>query len=201
MKNCFHAVILDRRRYSRRVSDIAPDKWSPSHKVFVPVTKVVQRDRPESGSTEHFAGMRADISSAADHQMESMRAWRSAAFQRRGAASGPLWLECWRRPVALSAKASPPKAAEAVRPCTSAALPKADVNSTHWPPTLCAKSGREQLQQIQRYSITSSAMASSDGGTSMPSACAVCRLRANSNLVDCSTGSSAGLAPLRMLPV
>jgi hypothetical protein len=38
-------------------------------------------------------------------------------------------------------------------------------------------------------------------GTSMPSARAVCRLMMNSNLVDCSTGRSAGLAPLRMLPV
>jgi hypothetical protein len=30
------------------------------------------------------------------------------------------------------------KAAETVLPCNSAALPKADVNSAHWPPTLCA---------------------------------------------------------------
>ena len=30
---------------------------------------------------------------------------------------------------------------------------------------------------------------------------AVCRLMMNSNLVDCKTGRSAGLAPLRMLPV
>ena len=50
------------------------------------------------------------------------------------------------------------------------------------------------------YSITSSAMESSPGGTSMPSARAVCRLMTNSNLVDCRTGRSAGLAPLRMLP-
>jgi len=51
------------------------------------------------------------------------------------------------------------------------------------------------------HSITSSAMDSSDGGTSMPSALAVVRLSTNSNLVDCSTGRSAGFAPLRMLPV
>src|SRR5215510_298965 len=48
------------------------------------------------------------------------------------------------------------------------------------------------------YSITSSARASSVGGTSRPSALAVCRLMTNSNLVDCSTGRSAGLAPLRI---
>jgi hypothetical protein len=52
-----------------------------------------------------------------------------------------------------------------------------------------------------RYSITASAMASSIGGTSMPSVLAVCKLMANVNLVDCWTGRSAGLAPLRMLPV
>src|SRR6266436_6285438 len=47
------------------------------------------------------------------------------------------------------------------------------------------------------HSITSSARASSVGGTSMPSALAVCRLITNSNFVDCSTGKSAGLVPLR----
>src|SRR5262249_8798691 len=46
------------------------------------------------------------------------------------------------------------------------------------------------------YSITSSTLASSCGGTSRPSALAVCRLMTNSNFVDCSTGRSAGLAPL-----
>jgi hypothetical protein len=51
------------------------------------------------------------------------------------------------------------------------------------------------------YSITSSARASNVGGTSRPRDFAVCRLITNSNLVDCSTGKSAGLAPLRMSPV
>src|SRR5262249_2949845 len=51
------------------------------------------------------------------------------------------------------------------------------------------------------HSITSSAMASSVGGTSRPRAFAVCRLIRNSNLVAWRTGSSAGLTPLRMLPV
>ena len=50
------------------------------------------------------------------------------------------------------------------------------------------------------YSITSSARASKVGGTSTPSERAVCRLMVNSNLVDCRTGSSLGLVPLRMLP-
>src|ERR1700738_2505016 len=50
------------------------------------------------------------------------------------------------------------------------------------------------------YSITSSARASRVGGTSMPSARAVGRLMTSSNLLDCTTGKSTGLAPLRMRP-
>jgi hypothetical protein len=41
------------------------------------------------------------------------------------------------------------------------------------------------------YSITSSALASKDGGTVRPSALAVFRLMVNSNFVGCTTGSSA----------
>ena len=50
------------------------------------------------------------------------------------------------------------------------------------------------------HSITSSARASSDGGTVRPSILAVWALMTSSNLVDCTTGKSAGLAPLRMRP-
>ena len=64
-----------------------------------------------------------------------------------------------------------------------------------------AKTGREQLQQMASYSITSSASASSAGGTLRRSILAVCRLMTNSNLLDCITGKSAGFAPLRMRPV
>jgi hypothetical protein len=53
------------------------------------------------------------------------------------------------------------------------------------------------LQKI--YSITSSAVASNDGGTVRPSALAVVRLMTRSNLVGCSTGMSAGFAPRRIL--
>src|SRR5262245_65140895 len=52
---------------------------------------------------------------------------------------------------------------------------------------------------LRRHSITSSAMASSDGGTSRPSALAVLRLMTSSNLVGCWTGMSAGFAPRRIL--
>ena len=51
----------------------------------------------------------------------------------------------------------------------------------------------------QAYSMTRSARTSTDGGIVRPSAFAVLRLIANSNFVGCSTGRSAGLAPLRIL--
>src|SRR5262249_49370162 len=48
------------------------------------------------------------------------------------------------------------------------------------------------------YSITSLAWRSSDCGIVKPSALAVLRLMTSSNLVGCSTGRSAGFAPLRI---
>ena len=48
------------------------------------------------------------------------------------------------------------------------------------------------------YSITSSACASSAGGTAMPSALAVLRLITSSYLVGACTGRSAGFSPLRI---
>src|SRR3954470_14399898 len=45
------------------------------------------------------------------------------------------------------------------------------------------------------HSITSSARASSIGGTVRPSIRAVCALMTSSNFDDCITGRSAGLAP------
>src|SRR5262245_36011378 len=50
------------------------------------------------------------------------------------------------------------------------------------------------------HSITSSARASSVGGTSRPSALAVLRLISNSNFTGCCTGRSAGFSPLRRRP-
>src|SRR5262249_2017484 len=60
---------------------------------------------------------------------------------------------------------------------------------------------RDELASLQlgAHSITSSARVSSVGGTVMPSALAVIRLTARSNLVGCSTGKSAGFAPRRTL--
>src|SRR5262249_26585474 len=49
------------------------------------------------------------------------------------------------------------------------------------------------------HSITSSARASSAGGTVRPSALAVVRLMINSSLTGCSTGRSPAFAPLKIL--
>src|SRR6516164_11103033 len=59
----------------------------------------------------------------------------------------------------------------------------------------------EQRDEVTAFhhSITSSARASSVGGTVRSSALAVTRLMISSNLVDCSTGRSAGFAPRRTL--
>jgi hypothetical protein len=50
------------------------------------------------------------------------------------------------------------------------------------------------------YSITSSAPARIDGGMTRPSACAVFMFTTSSKVVGCTTGRSAGAAPLRILP-
>ena len=55
---------------------------------------------------------------------------------------------------------------------------------------------RDELAPL--HSITSSARASSVGGTSRPSALAVLRLITSSYLVGACTGRSAGFSPLRM---
>src|SRR5262245_1479184 len=80
----------------------------------------------------------------------------------------------------------------------SALPPRADVGADIVERPLCARSGCEQSQQGSAYSITSSAMLSNVGGTVMPSILAVWALMSSSNLVDCTTGRSAGFAPLRM---
>ena len=62
------------------------------------------------------------------------------------------------------------------------------------------RSGRSSAEEIPApHSRTSSARARIEGGMSIPSAFAVFRLMINSNFVGCSTGSSEGFAPLRIL--
>src|SRR5262249_11593801 len=65
-------------------------------------------------------------------------------------------------------------------------------------PRCCAAGQRDELAPL--HSITSSASASSLSGMVRPSALAVLRLITNSNLVDCTTGRSAGFSPLRIRP-
>ena len=48
-------------------------------------------------------------------------------------------------------------------------------------------------------SMILSAKSTTDRGILMPSFSAVCRLMTNSNLIGCSTGMSAGLAPFKIL--
>ena len=57
------------------------------------------------------------------------------------------------------------------------------------------------LQKVVGCSITSSAVASRDGGTVSPSAVAVLRLKTKSNVVDCWTGWSARFVSLRIISV
>src|SRR5262249_42477574 len=57
---------------------------------------------------------------------------------------------------------------------------------------------RDELAPL--HSITSSAMASTPGGTVRPSAPAVFMLMTSSNLVGWSTGRSAGFSPFRIRP-
>src|SRR6266516_6817862 len=51
------------------------------------------------------------------------------------------------------------------------------------------------------HSITSSAIASTPGGIVRSSDLATLRLIISSNLLDCTTGSSAGREPLKILPL
>src|SRR5262249_22707899 len=60
---------------------------------------------------------------------------------------------------------------------------------------------RDELAALHAHSITSVAPADRPSGTSRPSAFAAFKLITNSNLVDCTTGRSAGLSPLRIRPL
>ena len=78
----------------------------------------------------------------------------------------------------------------------SALPPKADFERHEWHVRFVPEADIGTV-----YSITSSAATSSLSGTVRPSILAVPALMTNSNLLDCTTGKSAGLTPLRMRPV
>jgi hypothetical protein len=84
-----------------------------------------------------------------------------------------------------------------VRPM-SALPPIADIAERDLDVRFVPKADVLRCGEERRYSITSSAVASSLSGTAKPSALAVLRLMTSSNLVGCSTGNSAGLAPRKM---
>ena len=63
----------------------------------------------------------------------------------------------------------------------SALPPKADIGTQSWNVRFVPKADIPRCGEERRYSITSSAVASNVGGTSMPSAFAVFRLITKSN--------------------
>src|SRR5215831_8222589 len=63
----------------------------------------------------------------------------------------------------------------------------------------CCRTAEQRDELAPFHSITSSARCCKNHGTSSPSVLAVLRLMTSSNLVGCSIGRSAGLAPLRIL--
>src|SRR5262249_34850390 len=65
----------------------------------------------------------------------------------------------------------------------------------------CGRTAEQRDEVAPPHSITSSASESTSGGMESPSALAVLRLITSSNLVDVSTGRSAGFAPLRIFAV
>src|SRR6202043_3891286 len=112
------------------------------------------------------------------------------------------------------ASVDPSRLLQLLQECCNAALPdqiirgKWDVhaNAPHalWllrtrtkrPRSRCAPEERDEF--AAGHSMTSSARASSVGGSVRPSSLAVGRLMTSSNFDACITGRSAGLAPLRM---
>jgi hypothetical protein len=63
------------------------------------------------------------------------------------------------------------------------------------------RAAKQRYELAPSHSITSSAMATSPGGKVSPSELATLRLISSSNLADCTTGSSLGCAPRKILPL
>ena len=136
------------------------------------------------------------------------RTSRPPALVRDQAGSRPIGIRSRRsRPRHSPSPSGPDEPAQPVRePLTRLAVK--DIQS---PASRAARARRERPRRHRtaehrdelaplHHSITSSARASNEGGTSRPRALAVFRLRTSSNLVGRITGSSAGLAPFRISP-
>jgi hypothetical protein len=80
----------------------------------------------------------------------------------------------------------------------SALPPRADGGADIVEPPVSARNGLMHRSKRRAYSITSSAVESRVGGTVRPSILAVWVSMISSSLVACTTGRSAGLAPLRI---
>src|SRR5262249_39662229 len=64
----------------------------------------------------------------------------------------------------------------------------------------CRRAAKQRDELAPSHSITSSERACSVAGISISSALATFKLMTSSNVVGCITGSSSGLAPLRIRP-
>ena len=112
-------------------------------------------------------------------------------------------------PILFPSHVSPPARPHPLRRLRAHCYRRRWVKKTHYRCRLllrarrkrpCRRRTAESRDELppSHHSITSSARASSVGGTSRPSALAVLRLITNSNLVGACTGRSAGFSPLRM---
>src|SRR5262249_9021146 len=81
----------------------------------------------------------------------------------------------------------------------SALPPKADIDRPGHNVRFVPEADILRCGSEWRYSITSSARRSNDGGIERPSVFAVLRLTVSANLVGACAGKSAGFAPLRIL--
>ena len=127
--------------------------------------------------------------------------WQKADRHKRSAPTSSSHTP-WPNPHSACGTAAAPLPAisclGAFRP--PAARARGEVRHCRQPKT-CTTTGREQMQQ------SSTAIRSprrrgraASAARSRPSALAVLRLMTSSNLVGCTTGRSAGFAPLRMRP-
>ena len=111
--------------------------------------------------------------------------WQKADRHKRSAPTSSSHTP-WPNPHSACGTAAAPLPAisclGAFRP--PAARARGEVRHCRQPKT-CTKADMSRCSKEHTYSITSSARASSVGGTSRPSALAVLRLMTSSNLVDC----------------
>ena len=125
--------------------------------------------------------------------------WQKADRHKRSAPTSSSHTP-WPNPHSACGTAAAPLPAisclGAFRP--PAARARGEVRHCRQPKTCTQPAVSNRSKRGDRYSITSSARASSVGGTSRPSAFAVLRLMTSSYLVGACTGRSAGFSPLRM---